>query len=155
MEECFQLKGKALALLVLGISFFLSLAIMDYAIIHGHIASHSAEWQYPYWLYKYWIALGMVVVVFASALAVALWSNGSSKRFATAAFATVVLLFIGGFLDLFFFMFTVLNGEPYSFDYWSAQYKWFGSWTWPQQIAWTLLCLIGIYLVWKWALRKR
>jgi hypothetical protein len=155
MEGPSQLKGKTVALFVLSVSFFLGLAIMDYTIMHGHIAADSAEWQYPNWLYKYWVALGMVVVVFASALAVALYSNGASKRFATAAFATVVLLFIGGFLDLFFYMFTAIRGEPYSFDYWSAQYKWFGSWTWPQQIAWTLLCLISIYVVWKWALRKR
>ena len=153
MEGHFQLKGKATALIVLSVAFFLSLAIMDFAIMHSQYP--EAEWQYPNWLYKYWIALGMVVVVFASALAIAIYSNGASKRFAIASFATVILLFIGGFLDLFFFLLATLRGEPYSFDYWSAQYKWFGSWTWTQQIVWTLLCLIGIFFVWKWALRKR
>jgi hypothetical protein len=148
------LKPKILAIIILSATFFLSLAILDFAVIHGYFWHWESEWQYPYWMYKYWIALGLVVVVFAASLATALWMSGTHKRAAAATFATVILLFVGGILDLFFFMYTAMRGEPYSFDYWSAQYKWFGSWNWSQQIAWTALCLIGTALVWKWALRK-
>lgn len=153
MEGRSPLNHKVASLIVLFTSFFLALAIMDYAVSHSQYI--EAEWQYPAWLYKYWMGLGLIVVTFASSVAYAIYAFNAPKRYAIASFATVILLFVGGFLDLFYACFSYIRGEPYGFDYWSAQYKWLGSWTWPQQVAWTLICLIGIYLAWRWALRSR
>jgi len=148
------LKHKIAALIILSITFFLALAVMDYIIMHGYGAQNSSEWQYPLWLYKYWMALGIVVVVFASCVAYILYAFNAPKRFIIASFITIILLFVGGFLDLFYFVISSIRGEPYGFDIWSAQYKWFGSWNWSQQIAWTLTCLLCICLIWWRALKR-
>jgi len=135
-------------------TFFLSLAITDFSIMH-------MSWEnYPEWLYKYWISLGLVVTAFAFALSYTIWVAGMPKRYAYAAFLTVWLLFIAGLLDIFYFVLATLRGEGYSFQIWSFQWKVLvengilPTWDWPRQIAWTLLCIIAIAIIWHKTLKK-
>ena len=134
------------------VTFFLSLAVMDYAVM-------MKAWN-PDFLYEYWMALGIVVVAFAASTAYTCWAAGMKPRYAYASFLTVVLLFVGGFLDLFFFLLTASRGEPYDFAPWSLQYKVFvlngilPEWGWTGQIIWMSGCLAVIVLIWRYVLKK-
>jgi hypothetical protein len=128
---------------------------MDYCVMH-------ASWSsWPEWIYRYWMALGVVVVVFGASLSYSVWSLGARRGVAIATFSTVILLFVGGFLDIFYAVITILQGEPYSFDVWSAQYKLLvmngilPSWTWTDQIIWTSIFLVAVFLMWRFALKRK
>jgi hypothetical protein len=131
--------------LILLFGFFLSLAMVDWSIMHG---AFNYGYQYPDWEYKYWMALGLVVVTSASLATWAAYASGMSEKRASVVFATVVLVFVAGGLDLFVAALAYLQGEAYSFDVWSAQYKWFGYWDWPRQIIWTAVCFAIIAYMW-------
>lgn len=77
------------------------------------------------WLYRYWIALGILVFFVALTAAYIAWLSGLKPRIATAIGTTIILLFVAGLLDLFYALLAYIKGEPYSFNVWSAQYKWF------------------------------
>lgn len=143
------LNKQAIAgLIIIFLSFFLALAILDYNVMHRTYE----EW--PATLYRYWLSLGLVVVVFASGITWVAYSLGVKSSQCPALFFTIVMLFVAGLLDMFYFMLTVFRGEPYSFDVWSAQYKLFvvtgilDSWGWREQILWSLGCLSLIALAW-------
>ena len=148
MSKKFFLAG----LMITFAAFFFALAMTDFSIMH-------MQWDRPNWLYKYWISLGLVVTVFAFTLSYAIWTAGFPNRYAYATFLTIILLYAAGLLDLFYYMLATFHGESYSFQYWSAQWKWFvengvlPTWDWPRQIVWTLGCLIAIVLIWKRTLK--
>jgi hypothetical protein len=126
----------------LAASLFLALAILDFTIM-------NAAWSaYPDWLYRYWMALGVVVCVISGMAAWMAYSAGLPRKKAVVVFFSTILLFVGGLLDIFYFMLAMLKGETYSFDVWSAQYKWFGYWDWPRQIIWTAACIALIIFLW-------
>ena len=150
---CFSLvrlkRSVALGFVFMAFSFILALAIMDYCVMH-------ASWSsWPEWIYRYWMALGVVVVVFGASLSYSVWSLGARRGVAIATFSTVILLFVGGFLDIFYAVITILRGEPYSFQTWSAQWKWFGYWDWTDQIIWTSVFLVAVFLMWRFALKRK
>jgi len=151
-----ELNKKAVTgLFILFAAFFLCLAIMDFQVMNS-----NAE-NYPSWLYKYWISLGLIVTIVAATITWVAYSYGASEKQLPAIFCTGILLFVGGLLDLFYYALTLLRGEPYSFEIWSAQYKWFvvtgiiPEWTWTHQILWTSGCFILIALVWRKTLKKK
>jgi hypothetical protein len=116
---------------------------------------HASWSSWPEWIYRYWMALGVVVVVFGASLSYSVWSLGARRGVAIATFSTVILLFVGGFLDIFYAVITILQGEPYSFQTWSAQWKWFGYWDWTEQIIWTSVFLVAVFLMWRFALKRK
>ena len=126
----------------LACGLFLALAVMDYTIMHG------SGGNYPDWIYRYWMALGLVVITVAALATWMSYSAGLPERQVPAVFFSVILLFVGGLLDLFYYFLTILKSEPYSFAVWSAQYKWFGAWGWPQQIVWSVGCFLIIAYIW-------
>lgn len=121
---------------------------------------HSTPENYPLWLYRYWISLGLIVTVFAGAVTYMAYASGVSEKYVPAIFSTVVLLFVAGLLDIFYFGLATIKGEPYSFASWSAQYKWFvvtgilPDWTWTHQLIWTGAFLVLIILIWKKTLQR-
>jgi len=135
--------------LLLAAAFFLSLAVLDHTVMWG------ASGGYPDWMYRYWMSLGLVVVTVAALATWMAYAAGLPEKKAPAVFATIILLFVAGLLDLFYYMLTVLKGEEYSFSVWSAQYKffvdnlhWLPAWTWPDQIAWSIGCFLIIVYIW-------
>lgn len=143
-----------IGVVLIALSFLCAMALMDFQVFHA-----SAE-TWPEWNYKYWMALGCVAVVFSFGLAFFADSLGVPGKQSIAIFATVMLLFIGGFLDIFFAIFAYYRGEGYTFDVWSAQYKWFvvtgllEEWTWTHQIIWIGACIALIVVIWWKALEK-
>lgn len=135
--------------MLLAAGFFLALAVMDWTIMHG-------GWtNFPDWMYRYWMSLGLVVVVVAFLASWMAYAAGLPEKKVPAVFATVILLFVAGLLDLFYYVLNMIVGEPYSFAIWSVQYKWFvdglhwlPTWGWAQQIPWTIGCLIVIGYIW-------
>lgn len=139
-------KVKIAGLLIIFVTFFSALAVMDYSAMH-------LRWEND-WLYKYWIGMGLVVTAFAFTVSYVCWIVGLPKRIVYALFFTVILLFVAGLLDLFYFVLATLRGESYGFEIWSAQFKWLGTWGWPQQIIWTSICLVIAALMWKKVLER-
>jgi len=139
---------------VIFIAFFLALAVLDFQVMHA-----TAE-NWPDWVYKYWISLAFVVVIFAAATTWIGHSYGMPDKQLPALFSTVILLFLAGLLDMFYYLLTVLKGENYNFDQWSAQHKWFvvtgllPEWTWNHQIIWMTACFAIIAVIWWRTLRK-
>lgn len=138
--------------LLLAAAFFLALAVLDHTVMWGASGSGGG---YPDWMYRYWMALGLVIISVAALATWMAYASDLPKKRVPAVFLTVILLFIGGLLDLFFYMLAVLKGESYSFAVWSAQWKWFvddlhwlPTWDWPQQIVWSLACFILIAYIW-------
>jgi len=152
-------KTKLAGLLIVCTSLFLVLAILDYTLMGPpFLCAQNPNWNADL-MYKYWIALGIVVFFVAFAVSYMAWLGGMKKQVSIAIFATIILLFVAGLLDIFFFLFTLITAQQYSFAVWSAQYKWFvlsgllPTWDWPQQIIWTTTCLIAIFLIWKKTLK--
>ncbi len=131
-----------------------ALAALDYAVFH-------LDYSRPNTLYSYWIALSFVVIVFAVAIAYSYWIGVAHKPANTLVipgiFATVILLLIAGVLDMFYFMFTKIRriDELYTFDVWSAQYKWFGYWDWTLQILWSLTFIALMFAMWYFILKYK
>lgn len=135
------------------VTLFLTLALLDFSAMH---LNQDLEW-----LYRYWIALGILVSTIAITVSYIAWLSGLKPRIAIAIAATIILLFVAGLLDIFYALLAYIKGEPYGFNIWSAQYKWFvttgilPTWDWPQQIIWTTTCLITIILIWHHTLNKQ
>ena len=155
MSELRLDKNAIIGLFVLVVAFFLAMAQMDFQVMHM-----TYEPSNPEYLYKYWISLGLVVTVFATGLTWVAYSLNVNQKYLPAIFITVWLLFIGGLLDLFYGSLAYLRGEPYSFEYWSAQYKWFvltgimQEWTLTHQLLWFGACLLVIGIMWKKVLKR-
>jgi hypothetical protein len=135
--------------ILLACGFFLALAVMDFTVMHG------AQSNFPDSMYRYWMSLGLVVVIVAAFGTWMAYAAGLPEKKVPAVFATIILLLVAGLLDIFYYLLTMLKGEPYSFAIWSAQYKWFvdglhwlPTWDWPQQIPWTIACLLLIAYIW-------
>jgi hypothetical protein len=135
--------------MLLACGLFLALAVMDWTTMH------SGQSNFPDWMYRYWMSLGLVVVTVAALATWMAYSAGLPPKKVPAVFATIILLFVAGLLDIFYYMLTLLTGTSYSFAIWSVQYKWFvdglhwlPTWDWSGQIAWTIGCLLLIAYIW-------
>jgi hypothetical protein len=134
---------------LLAVGLFLSLAIMDF------VTMHSGSNNFPDWMYRYWMALGLVVVVVASLATWMAYAAGLPEKKVPAVFATIIMLFVAGLLDLFYYVLNTIEGLPYSFAIWSVQYKffvdnlhWLSDWTWTDQIIWSTICFAVIAFIW-------
>jgi hypothetical protein len=147
-----KLKGNfALQILVISVVFILALAFLDFSVCHMG--------QGPEAVYKYWISLTFIVVVFGFALAYGYWMGATKKisnpYIVPGIFFTIVLLYAAGFLDIFYFLLTRKYGESYSFETWSAQYKWFGFWNWSLQVIWSTFFIFLIVLMWYMIIKHK
>jgi len=153
-------KAKLAGLMLVCVSLFLVLAILDYTLMGPpFLCAQNPNWNADL-MYKYWIALGIVVFFVAFAVSYMAWLGGMSKQVSIAIFATIILLFVAGLLDIFFFLFTVIKNQEYSFKIWSAQYKILvlsgilPEWNWTCQIIWSSFCFAIIGVVWYYTLKK-
>jgi len=134
-----------LRLLIVSILFIFALSFLDYNVFH-------LSEDYPFALYRYWFALTLVFICFGFGLAYGIWigknQNSVPDTTILATFLTVIFLYIAGVLDLFYYSFTVKYSEPYSFEYWSAQWRWFGYWDMKLQLLWSSFWIGMIFVVW-------
>jgi len=144
--------GRSFAsrIFVICLVFILALALLDFAAMHLSTG--------PGQLYRYWISLTFVIIVFGFALSYGYWM-GTTKKMANpyiipGIFFTVILLYIAGILDIFYFLLTRKYGKPYGFEIWSAGWKWFGYWDWNLQILWSTFFILLIILMW-WIILKK
>jgi hypothetical protein len=148
-------KAKVAGLIIVCASFFLAMAIMDYSVMHLSNICYSPYGAGGDWLFRYWISLGLVTGIFAFGLCYLAYICGLSKRFLPAIFLTVMLLFVAGLLDIFYYVLTLMKDEQYSFKIWSAQYKWgWTFWDWNCQILWSTFFFAIIGVVWYYTLKK-
>ena len=150
-----QVRGKkhmSVKVILLGLLFLACLAILDFRAMN---LTWNKPTENPTNLYLYWIALTTTVIVFSFTVSLMLYFGGADMNMVFASFFTIILLYIGGFLDIFFYLIATAHGYPYSFDVWSAQYKWFGYWDWTHQILWTSGCLVVILLLWYFMLKRK
>lgn len=143
-----QLVGLILCFLV----FFLAMAIMDYNVMHLRYDQEG--------IFRYWLSLALVVVAVGFVLSYLGYISGLPSKYIPAIFLTVILFFIAGLLDFFYFTLTLIHGQPYSFEYWSVQWRWFCGngilphWGWFEQILWSGACLCVLVFVWYKVLKK-
>lgn len=147
-----KLNKFPVGILAVSLVFILALTLLDYAAMN--------LWHtYPTGQYRYWLAMGTVIVTFGCALSYVYWIGTTTKirnpYIIPGIFFTVILLFVAGLLDIFFFLLARRAGEPYSFEVWSAQFKWFGAWGWYQQILWSSFFLLLIAMMWYLILKKK
>ena len=141
-------KIKAFSLAVIVVSVFASMALMDYLVMNKDLM------QYPDWIYKYWVAMGILVTAIAVAVSHAAWAAGAKPKVCYALFLTVLLFFAAGWLDIFYYVISTLRGQPYSFQVWHWAYKLgYTSWGWTEQILWAAACTFVTALIWRWALK--
>jgi len=142
-------KIKVFSLVVSVVSVFASMALMDYLVMNKDVM------QYPDWVYKYWVAMGILVTVIALAISHVAWAVGAKPKVCYALFLTVLLVFAAGWLDIFYYVISTLRGQPYGFQVWHWAYKLgYTSWGWTEQILWAAACTFVTALIWRWALRK-
>ena len=129
-------------------AFFLVLTCLDFLLMNNF-----QFWINPDVLYRYWIILGLVVVVFSFALSFMSYVNGQARRVWVATFLTPLLLFAGGLLDLFYCGFSFMQGRVYSWSIWSFQWKIFSYWDGALQAIWSTVFFAVVGLLWYLALR--
>jgi len=142
-------KQQLAGLLLVCVAFFLVMAVFDFTVMHFWVEG------WPAGMYKYWIALSFAIIFFGFALSYVCYVFNMPKKYVPAVFLTVILLFVAGLLDLFYFAFTLLTGEPYTFDIWSFQYKILGWWNWTGQILWSSFFIGLLGIVWYYVLKKK
>jgi hypothetical protein len=129
--------------------FFFILTTLDFLLMNNF-----QFWGNPDLMYRYWIILALVVVVFGFGLSFMGYISGLSLEVCASLFSTVILLFAGGLLDQFYALFAFIQGQNYSFAIWSLGWKLWGYWDWWLQILWSLAFYGVIVIIWHRVLRK-
>ena len=150
MDELKLNVGSLVALLLVTVAFFFALTCLDYLLMVTY------AWKDPDTLYRYWIILWMVVIVYGFGLSFMGYVGGMKPLECVALCVTVVLLFAGGLLDQFYALLAFVQGQSYSFAVWSAFYKWgLTFWDWPEQIVWSAIFYGVIAYMWYRVLHKK
>lgn len=138
------------SIIILSAMFLCALAILDFSVMH----LMNNGW--PDWMYRYWLSLVLVVVVFAFSLSYVAYVMNVKTKFIPAIFSTTILLFWAGLLDFAYYIFTVIKGEPYTYEVWHWAYKLgYTSWGWSDQIVWAIICVSVIVAMWYYVLKKK
>jgi len=137
-------------IILVSIGFIFILTCLDWVLM-----TNFSFWVNPDLLYRYWIILGTIVTVFSFGLAYMAYLMKLPTLAVVATCLTPLLLFAGGLLDQFYALFSFIQGTSYSFDVWSAQYKWFGFWNWGLQAIWSLVLYGSLTFVWYRVLKKK
>ncbi len=148
-----QTERHVLYLLASVILFIFSLTMMDF-YQWGRIGSITA--------FQYWLSVGLTFVTFAFSLSLAVYAGshirGLKGEHLLGIFSSVILLFVAGVLDWFFYLFTLWYGKPYDYT-WSAQYRWarqlgYSGWSHELELLWTSFWLGLLVLMWYKIFKK-
>jgi hypothetical protein len=138
------------AIILASVGFIFSLTCLDWMLM-----SNFMFWKDPDLLYRYWTILALIIIAFS--FMPALWAYVMKLRFQAVlvSFFTPILLFVAGLLDQFFQLLAFVQGnQPYSWDVWSAQYKWFGFWNASLQLIWSAVFYGLLAYLWYRVLKK-
>lgn len=135
----------------ISLGLMLALAILDFGAMHLTLPTFN------YWMYKYWLGMAFLVTMIGFSMVYGIWIGRQTKKpiaCMVATFLTVIIMFISGALDNFYYLMSYMRGEHYGYEVWSAQYKWWGYWDFRLQMLWFVFWTVMIFVTWKVLLRR-
>ena len=139
----------ALYVIVVMLMFFLGLGVVDYWVFRWSQGAQS--------LFNYWIAVGFTFFAFGVCLATVMYVANPklNPKILLGVAVTPFSLLVAGVWDWVIYLVFLRYGAEYSYLGWSAQERWFGTWSQELQLLWTLFCLAIITFMWLKILGKK